>query len=341
VKARFSVGLIFCVLVACEPGRPEREARPRPDAERVVAAWYRQPGHGGPVRWDGVSIVDLDTGAVEDRRLPEYAAGDVQFKIVRIADRLVFRGSRGRRYGTFSTDPGLEERPMYLGRSWYFVPSAKPGHVWLTSLDRRPRESRGLLKGVREVDLGGSVTAREASPPDGWVVGTVTDGFVYQGEDALRVWDLRTRRVVRHIPGVFLVAQDGDRLATCDVRCAALVVTDLEAGQSRRIDAPDGWAFMGTYDGSVAPGGGVIATALKKGGLYRLGLVDLEKGRAEIVRGARLDPSFAVSAWSASGEWVVFNSGGGDLAAYNTSTGAVRAFSLGDDHVVTAMTQGG
>jgi hypothetical protein len=293
------------------------------------------------VRWDGVSVVDLATGTVEDRRLPEYGAGDVQFKLVRIAERLIFRGSRGRRYGTFSIDAGLEGEAEYVGRSWYFVPSATPGRIWLTTLDRRPRESGGLLRSVREVDLSGAVTARaRARLPDRWLVGALPSGLVFQGDEHLRVWDPRTGRVVARLPVAYVVAQSGDTIVSCGATCPSLLVTEVGAGESRRILAPSGWVFEGTYDGSFSPDGELIAAAVTKGALSRLALVDIEGGGATIVPSARLDPGFGVSTWSGSAEWVIFNSGHGRLTAYELASGDIRTFELGADHVVMALVRG-
>ena len=338
MRIRIAVAAALCAFIACDP-EPIAVDRGAPHPMRVVVAWYLNPEHGA-VTHEGVSVVDFDTGKVADHELPEYGSGDAQYKLVRVGDDLVFRGHRGRDYGAFAVDAALRGRPRNLGRSWYFVPSATPGRVWLTSLDRRRRESRQLLSGVREVDLEGNVTARAAHPPDHWLSGALTSGLVFQHDHGLSVWDPDTGRTVARVPGTFPVAQHDDVVASCSARCAGLLITDLGLDESTTARPPAGWRFEENYDGSFSPNGTILATIVRKGPRYRLSLVDIPSRGVRVLPEGRLNRSFPLTAWSTTGETVFFYSGSGSVSAYDPATGETTTVSLGADHVVTAIAPG-
>ena len=141
-----------------------------------------------------LTVIDLDAGTSSHFPLPELALGDSQFRIVRTGTKLVFRGSTSQSTGSdiaaFALDLSLEEPPKNIGESWYLVPSATDGRVWLAILDPESPGTVRALKAVKEVTTEGEVTVAETPLPVGrWssLVGALDGALVFQGKDGLEI----------------------------------------------------------------------------------------------------------------------------------------------------------
>ena len=94
-----------------------------------------------------VTIIDAATGRLEVHRVRELSPGDPPYAIAIVAGRLVVYG----RLATYSFDARMREPSRRIGASWFFLPSATPGSIWLASLNARDRNQTHGLGNVREV----------------------------------------------------------------------------------------------------------------------------------------------------------------------------------------------
>jgi len=199
-------------------------------------------------------------------------------------------------------------QPRSLGESWFFVPSATPGRVWNILLRRGGLATQVYFRGVREVGVDGTPTFARRWEVPGWPLGAVDDGLVLS-RHRLEVWDPRTRRRVRRLPGRFLVGLHGSVVASCNEPCELLYL-DERAVPGRF--APSGGAF--------SPAGTLLA--LRTPG-RRIAVVDVATGVTHHVPGARVDALYPLLAWASSG-WLFWNAGRGRVGAWRPGEPARR-----------------
>jgi hypothetical protein len=290
-------------------------------------------------------IVDADTSTVRHLDLPYLAPGDPPHRISAGQGKLVVWG-----YETYVLDPSsLQTPPMVLAKdSWIFLPSSRPGRVWLGILDPQSPSTERALSFVREVTVDGTVTQPDTEPPAGrWPVAALEEGLVFEVGDSLEVWDPRTRMVVERLPGAFPLAWQGHRLAWCDARCDEVRITDLSTHETVRVPVPEGAVAFQALEGEFSPDGTLLALIAQTDpgadADRQLVLVDVSSGRASTVGGARVRPPYAFVAWSSSGESVFVAGGerGGEhqLVQYRPSNGSVRdlAATVGDFYDIAAI----
>jgi hypothetical protein len=272
-----------------------------------------------------LTTVDVEHRRVHVRHLRELAPGDPPYMIAVSGKRLVVYG--GDR--TYAFGPALREPARDLGESWFFVPSATPGRVWLALLDPRSPPTVRALRAVREVTVTGRVTVAQSRHPPRWPLAALRSGLVLQGK-SLQLWDPATGRITQRLPGVFPVAARGWRLVSCTLRCNVLHVSDTRGGTSTVIRPGRGFHFVASYDGAFSPDGRLAAVpAVDRHGDQRVALVDLTLRRAGLVPGARLARDYQLLAWSPRG-WLFYNAGHRRIAAYRP--GAARSLLL-PEHV--------
>jgi hypothetical protein len=268
-----------------------------------------------------VTVIDVGKRQVLVRRVSELAPGDPPYTIAVIAGQLVVYG----RDGTYAVGARVREPGRRIGASWFFIPSASPGRVWLVSLDARdPGRAHGLGS-VREVTLDGRVTlARSARPPHA-PVAALDGGLLVQGP-TLELWQPASGRILRDLPGLFPLATHGSLLASCGSHCPVLHITNARTGTDVRIRPGPGVQFLESYDGAFSPDGRLIAVpASTTAGKTRVAIVDIARRTATLVPGAGLASDYTLLAWASSG-WLFYNAGNGRLAAYHP--GAARAIVL-------------
>lgn len=252
-------------------------------------------------------VVDVATGSVRHRRLPELSAGDPPYRIVRRGDKLAVWGSTA----TYVLEPGADSTPQVLVEdSLVFMPSAAADRVWV-AVDST---DTGDVGAIREVTVDGRVTVSDTRPPGGrWPVAALEAGLAFQTpEGQLEVWDPRTGEVIRRLPGQFPVASYGNLLAWCADACGTLHLTNVVTGEEVEITPPPGtYGFQG-YAGAFSPNGKSIAVPVyadsKLTNHWQLGMVDVEAGTATRVEGTAVDGYVFVD-WSPSGEMVFISSG--------------------------------
>src|SRR4051812_6881959 len=121
---------------------------------RVFVLGYPSSG-AGDVKRVGIHEVTLPGGQVRRLHLGQLALGDYLKFIDVTGGHLVFLGPGGATYSVPAADP--ERHAHRLGASWYFIPSSRPGSVWLTKLDTASPPTRRDLLGAEEVSVDGRV----------------------------------------------------------------------------------------------------------------------------------------------------------------------------------------
>jgi hypothetical protein len=265
-----------------------------------------------------VTVVDVARGQTATHRLRELSAGDPPYMLAVIGRRVVVYGSNR----TSAFDARLHEPARSLGEAWFFIPSATPGRVWLALLDpASPATVRGL-RAVREVTTDGRVTLAHSARPPHWPVAAVDSGLLMQGK-TLELWQPRTGRILRKLPGLFPLATRHALAVTCPSRCRAIHVTDTDTGADTIIRPGPGFRFIASYDGAFSPDGKLVAVpAHTRDGHTHVAIIDLAQRTARLVRGARLARDYTLMTWSSTG-WLFYNAGRRHLAAYRS--GQARA----------------
>jgi WD40 repeat protein len=265
-------------------------------------------------------VVDVAGASVRHRRFPQLSPGDPPYRIVRRGDKLVLWS-----YQTLTLDPSSNAAgpSTLVPDSWIFIPSAAPDRIWVGILDPKSPETERRLKAVREVTVDGRVTVGDVRPPQGrWPLAATSSALAFQshgsgpgGDDELELWNPRTGKVMRRLPGEFPVASHGDLLAWCRQSCARLHLTNVATGKEIQVRPPAGVSGFAPYQGVFSPDGKLIAVPVRSGSApttqdpkWRLALVDVEEGTATLVQGPTLQGYVFVD-WSPAGT-TVFITGG-------------------------------
>jgi hypothetical protein len=228
-----------------------------------------------------LTTLDVGRRRIRVRHLRELAPGDPPYMIA-VADKrlVVYGGDR-----TYAFGRALREPARDLGESWFFVPSATAGRVWLALLDPRSPPTVRALRGVREVTVTGRATVAESRRPPRWPLAAVRNGLVLQGK-SLFLWDPASGRIMQRLPSVFPVAVRGWRLVSCAQRRDVLSVSDTRSGATAVIRPGAGFRFVASYDGAFSPDGRLVAVpALDRHGGERVALVDLTRRHARLLPG--------------------------------------------------------
>jgi hypothetical protein len=296
---------------------PTAEAPP-PRARGPAAATAPASGPGPHLLLAGDGVLwEVDVRAERVRRFeaPELTGGDPPYRIVRRGARFVLWGG-----STFVAGPELDRtRPLepLVRRSWFFLPSARPGRVWVVFLDEASPATALRFRAVREVSAGGRVTVRDVRPPRGWPERAARAGLLLAAPHGrIVVWDPVTRAVVNTLEGR-RIGELGpvrrDTLASCTGRCDVLRLTDVRTGAQRRLEAPRGLAFEPAY-GAFSPKDPELAVPVRTiaGRDRRLALVDLERRTTRVISGSRVaHEGYTFVDWSSSGRDVFFTGGSG------------------------------
>lgn len=282
-------------------------------------------------------VVDVASGRVRPAPTP-IAGGDPPYQLARSGDRLVMYG--GNR--TYSVSLDMRFSRLDLGESWYFVPSATEGRVWLMVLDSASPVRD--LAAVREVAVDGGITlAPEARPPSRGpsILAAVDAGLLYQERERLALWDPRSDRVLLRLPGPFVADTHANLVAWCDAGCARFHITDAGTGEDMPVAPGEDFHFEETYNGAFSPNGRVLALPVQTSiGETGVALVDVESARARLIPGAVLDPSYQAMAWSPDGKWLFLAAEDRRISAYSFSDERLVLLPTVLDHDVIDMEAG-
>jgi hypothetical protein len=206
-----------------------------------------------------LAIVDIESATARLIQLPQLAAGDPPYRIIRRDGNLVFYGG-----DTYAFAFDLRSAPRKIGDSWFFIPSAREDRVWLATLDPASAESVRALRAVREVTVAGEVTTAAARPAGGrWPVAAVSDGLLFERRaGGLDLWDPSRGRVIRTLPQAAAGPTRDNLLAWCDA-AGRLHLTDVGSGAEQALVAPpEGFAAFACRQGEFGPDGRLLAVPL-------------------------------------------------------------------------------
>ena len=285
---------------------PQPETSAEPPAGTIYLRHLRSPS---------ITRIDLATGELTTVSFPELAPGDPPYSMVRAGEKLVVYGG-GR---TYALDPELDSRPRDLGESWYFVPSATTGRVWLMTLDPESPETVRDLAAVREVSVDGRLTLGASSRPPSRgpsILAAVENGLLYQQGDGLSLWNPATGEVTRRLDGPVPIATHGNLVAWCAAECPELHVTNMATGEDAVVRPEASFAFAETYDGAFSPDGSLLAVpVLTSDDGHRVAVVDVRQAAGRVVPRSELSSDYPALAWTPSGDWLLWSAGGGRLMA--------------------------
>jgi hypothetical protein len=334
---RLIFGTLFVLAVSVPTGCGAGDAPPGREAAAVPSGSGDMPPgmlflrH---VREQSITRIDLASGESTTVSLPQLVPGDPPFHLVATGGRLVFYGGSH----TYSLDPDLKSPPQDLGESWYFVPSAREGRVWLTTLDPESPETVRDLKAVQEVTVDGAVTVPETGRPPSrgpTVLAAVNDGLLFQEHDELKLWDPLAEKVTARLSGPFPADTHGNLVAWCAQGCPKLHITDVATGQDVAVSPSPSFRFEETYDGDFSPDGALLAVPAVtsrgthlEGHRHQVALVDVNAGIARLIEGGELADDYPAMAWSPSGEWLFFSAGAARIMAYRPGSDAAILLSV-------------
>jgi hypothetical protein len=319
----------------------------------------------GPATGNLDRLVALDIHTGRARTLPiDVGCTDAEDCLVPSGGKLVI-GSVGRTYVYDPSSPGPPRRQR-IGNGWIIVPSVTDGRVWLAVRDRRKKARATWpslkLRVVREKTVDGRLIRSAHAPgldwwpggPGNFPQGAVKAGLVFvvdpgvevsgpaghSDDRGLRIWNPRSQKVTVRVPGrVPAVVDTHDNLvAWCSGYCQNYRITNGRTGKTRRVKPPAGYSFQFGYDGAFSPDGSLLALPVARREAERpnhkladdtrwsMALANVRTGRARVIKGSRLDPTYHAMSWSASGGRLFFSAGGGRIMEY--LRGAPRATNL-------------
>jgi hypothetical protein len=335
---------------AVRPARPVKAPPAAPlilaGTETAVLLWpVGSPAFtagGGPPAY----LDDLTTGKLAVTGRPAISAGDFQPLLITVGRYLVYVGD-----GTMVIRGDLRGRPRVLAKTPFFVPSAVPGHVWLTEL-QSSNSSRDVarLASVAGGPLGPPVTL----PPNTQLIRGTDAGLLLQNFSVngpgLELWN--PGNVPRALPftaspvdgfgasdrlveyATSCVSRNGSPASGSYDACGMLQIYDVITGTVLSLPAPPGtvgWVPPEfNLEQPISPANAMVAAEAAlpsaqqdRGRLYTVQL-NSQHPRPDVVPRSASFVRMRV-AWSVRGSWVFFQGPGGYMWAYQPQTGTLRA----------------
>ena len=249
------------------------------------------PGYGA------LYALDVDRGLAQAFPDTGGLPGDYPYRLVALDEGVAYPGGAG----VLRLPWDLEGPGETLAASWIFIPSGRPGHLWLVG--QRQYQGYGVPGEVREVDGAGVRTGRAGRIPGlGYPVAGVGDLVVLEAGPDLALFDPTRDVIERTLDADGFLAADGNLLAVHEgCACADVRVLDVEGGLDTHAElrryptaaalSPDG-SRLALWTVAAGPDAGVLR------------LLDVETGSVERVAGS-LAGRYADLVWSEDGRWVL------------------------------------
>jgi hypothetical protein len=279
-----------------------------------------------------LTLVDVATGVSRFVTLPGKVGGDFTYDVIATGGYFVYQSARG----VLAIPTSLNRVPHLVGRASAYLPSSRPGRVWLFTIPRGGVPTRG-----QEVSVDGRYRGpRYRLPFAGAATAAVNGGLIRGGT----VWSTATN-TTRAIPGsrsgtpnVFdahgsLVAW-GVSCQPVLPGCAALAVVNLADNTEHTYPAPAGtagWvptAGEGSHDAFAADGGhlalrvAITSTPL----LSRVYVLSLATGTSTLLPNTQAG-AYSPVAWSPDGRSVLYENTSHTLATYRLGDESLRTLS--------------
>jgi hypothetical protein len=259
------------------------------------------------------TVVTLGRRAtVSSLPLTGRSPGDPPVNLAATGGSLVFYG----RDGTYAMPASFDAPSRRLHRGLYFIPSATSGRVWIAIQDTHLPDQR-LVSRVIEVNVAGKTVSTSAHrPPTRNITNALRIGLVVQGRSDLLIWDPRTGRTLRTLPGVFPAATHGNLVAWCAHGCAAMHLTDALTGADRVVPRVGRHPWEETYGGSISPDGHYLALPIQVANTDQVALVDLRADTSRLIPASHLATVDWSLAWAPTGDTFYFTAGAGRIMRY-------------------------
>jgi hypothetical protein len=250
--------------------------------------------------------------AVTSIPLPGRSGGDPPVNLAAVGGAVVFYG----RDGPYAMPGSLAGSSRRLRRGLYFVPSATPGRVWVAIQDPREPDMRLVRRVVEVTAAGRPVLSSGHRPPTRNIVAAVRAGLVVETDAGIAIWDPRTGRTVRTLPGSFPAAVHGNAIAWCALRCPVMHVTDAATGGDRVIPHAGRHPWEETYGGAISADGRYLALPIRVGRAQRVALVDRRLNRSRLIPGPRLAADYPALGWDPERDSLYYATAGAAVARY-------------------------
>jgi hypothetical protein len=246
---------------------------------------------------DGLTAVDPDRRMVGRSVVEGQRAGDEQYSMVRVGNKLVVGW-----HEPHAVDSATRQA-VSLGHSTIFVPAAEPGRVWM--VDSGSRIGSAPVR-VWQVDV---VTGEAIDDPvpleaDGGAQIGIKGGLALQTDSGLNLWTLEDGQVVALEstgPG-FVHDVFDNRLAWCSGECTTLTMTNTETLETQEYPPPNGYDSF-SYKSHFSADGRYVAALIGRAGSPEatgIWILDRETGQTRVVS----DPETHVDylAWAPDGD---------------------------------------
>jgi hypothetical protein len=283
-----------------------------------------------------VTVNDLDAGTTRAVTLPGKSIGDSPYAVLAVDGWVVYPAN-----GIRSIRADFSGTPVLLGHAGLFVPSARPGWVWLVSAT-----AGGTVQEVR-VDGTESSAAQQLPPGTFAIVGVPAGLLVGNGYSWWSVWNQTTGQLGPQLSDTNgLVDVHGDILARgigcrADSTCDSIRMQNLTTNAQHDIPAPagtTGWiptAGEGSRDSFSSDGrylavraGGTVTSGANHPSDSQVYVINLDSGDVTQVPGSKTDSAFSRLAWSPDARWVLYETTSHATGAYRPSDGTSTSFPM-------------
>lgn len=240
---------------------------------------------------DGLTAVDADRRLAGRSVVEGQRAGDEQYSMVLVGDRLVVG------WGEPHAVDIVTRQGLSLGTATVFVPAAEPNRVWM--IDSGARIGSRQLE-VWQVDVVSGQPLAEPLPltAEGDPQIGVPGGLALQLDNGLSLWEMGSGQVIdleSDGPG-FAHDVDGEQLVWCSGDCTMLFLTNTSIGDRQELEPPSPYERF-TGRSQISPDGRFLAVLLGEAFVGRaIWILDRETGSTTVVS----DPESSVNylAWS-------------------------------------------
>lgn len=237
---------------------------------------------------DGLTAVDPDARLAGRSIVDGQRAGDEQYSMVRVGDKLVVGWSE-----PHAVDIATRQA-VSLGSATIFVPAAEPGRVWM--VDSGTRIGSAPVR-VWQVDVVTGEAVQEPVPleADGGAQIGIKGGLALQTDSGLSLWTMETGQVVpleSTGPGFVHHVYD-NQLVWCSGDCTTLTVTNTDSLETQEHPPPDGYDFF-SYESHFSADGRYVAALIGHAGSPEatgIWILDRETDQTQVVS----DPETYVS----------------------------------------------
>lgn len=269
---------------------------------------------------DGLLAVDPDARLAARSIVEGQRAGDEQYSMVRVGDKLVVGWSE-----PHAVDIATRQA-VSLGAATIFVPAAEPGRVWM--VDSGARIGSAPVR-VWQVDV---VTGEAFQDPvpleaEGGAQIGIEGGLALQTDSGLNLWSVEDGQVVpleSTGPG-FVHDVFDNQLVWCSGDCTILAVTNTDSLDTQELSPPDGYDSF-SYESQFSADGRYLAALIGHAGssdATGIWILDRETNQTRVVS----DPEAYVSflTWAPDSSQVFATS-----YSYGTKRTAVWRYQVSD-----------